>query len=132
MIAIIILIICYVACKFLHESGLGTLDDSQKARLLDGFSSFRKWGLLSIFVAIFAGYFIAELLALDSSYTSTFRSFYLLSLIASYFTLAYKKLRKIEMPDEYISKWRLGIILIAIGLCAVFFIEEIDALILGE
>lgn len=89
----VVLISGVVLSRFVAESGLKSLSPTQKAAVIDSFSSLRKYGLLVFLVAFVASYRYPVVL---------------LSLVVAYvvinFGITFSKLRGLDVPESYRRK----------------------------
>ncbi|HSK72870.1 MAG TPA: hypothetical protein VK892_14305 [Pyrinomonadaceae bacterium] len=117
---ITIFAVFYIASRIINERALRQLSQNEKARLIDGFSSFRIFSavVVLLFVAIFL---VAEnfLFGLATSIRLAFPiAIFLLLLILSFIT--YKKLKKLDISESYIRTYLISLVLQYFGLAALF------------
>lgn len=110
----------YIASRVIGERALRRLSQEEKARLIDGFSSFRIFSavIILLFVVIFLA---AEnyLTDLSAAVRGGFpAAIFLLFLVLSFIT--YKKLKSLNISESYIRIYLITLFLQYLGLAALF------------
>lgn len=117
---ITIFAVLYIASRVIGERALRRLSDEEKARLIDGFSSFRIFSavVVLLFVIIFL---VAEnyLTGLSSAIRVGFpAAIFLLLIVLSFIT--YRKLKSLNISESYIRTYLITLFLQYLGLAALF------------
>lgn len=126
MIGIVLLLVGLIVMKFLHETALKALNQDQKARLIDGFSSFRMFGLVGLIGFIVIAYMLLGYFFNGSSLKAWWSGAVPLLAILVYFFLADRRINRLGLPAAYIRKWRLGLLIFILGLAASYFSATLD------
>ena len=120
-LSFVFVFLAYLFMKFRHETALSVLDDAQKARLLDGFSTYRKFGILFLIAGIAFGFFVLSSLLEDSKLRSVLIQALTPSVLLIYVWRIDQRLRAIEMPREYMTPWRQGLGVFFLGIIGLAF-----------
>lgn len=104
----IIVILFIIVSRIISEKGLKRLDAEQKSRLLDAFSFHRIFYLVPL-LALLVLYTVL-IRALNDAIPLLFVLFlmFMVLYIIGYNLLSYRKLKKIEMPKDYIFHFILA------------------------
>lgn len=106
-IGIAAFLVSVFASRIVNERALKNLAEDEAARLVKGFSSYRIYSLAGA-IAILAGYF-AALKYYPSQTTEVFIGFigaFVVFMLVNTFVI-FRKLRALEMPDDYINRFLL-------------------------
>lgn len=119
-IGIVVFLGSFFAARLVNERALKGLKQEEAARLLRGFSRYRIFSLVGVIVIV-AAYFIAYYNFPDSAVASppvimgVLVAFLLLNSV-----IAFRKLKQLEMPDDYINKFLLGTFIQYAGIFVLF------------
>lgn len=107
-VGLVVFIASFIAARIINERALKKLEKEEAARLLKGFSRFRIYSLLGIVVIVVA--YIAEPLFLPGRkyLTPPVLMGVLVAFLLMTSTIAFRKLKKLGMPDSYVNKHLLA------------------------
>ena len=115
MIGFAFFIVSIIAYKFMTERALKNLSDTDKVKLVDAFSTYRKFGLLAVLSFCAIAFFLSTYIeaALDKS----FYLFYILLsfFMGGYYLLIYKKLKNIEISQSYLKIYLIASTILGLG-----------------
>lgn len=108
IIGLIIFFVAHFAGRVISEKALKLLSESEQAKLVTGFSKYRVFSLAGVIVLV-AFYYSLQAFA-PNSYFATMQVYVgilvLYLLMSSIF--AYSKLKKLELPDDYINRFLIS------------------------
>lgn len=107
-VGLVVFIASFIAARIINERALKKLEKEEAARLLKGFSRFRIYSLLGIVVIVVA--YIAEPLFLPGRkyLTPPVLMGVLVAFLLVTSAIAFRKLKKLGMPDSYVNKHLLA------------------------
>lgn len=107
-VGLVVFIASFIAARIINERALKKLEKEEAARLLKGFSRFRIYSLLGIVVIVVA--YIAEPLFLPGRkyLTPPVLMGVLVAFLLMTSAIAFRKLKKLGMPDSYVNKHLLA------------------------
>jgi predicted membrane channel-forming protein YqfA (hemolysin III family) len=119
-------IVSYIAGRLVSERALKLLSEKEQGKLLQGFSRYRVFSLIGVIILVVIHY-AAQSLSPDSylAHFPVFVGVLVLYLLGSSI-YAYRKLKQLELPDNYINQFLLSTLIQYVGLF-VFFGFLIDA-----
>lgn len=120
IIGLITFIAAYLAARLIAERALKLLTENEKGILLEGFSKKRIYSLIGV-VALVLIHLVLQSLLPNSYFAGLpfFVAVLVLYLLASSI-YAYKKLKSLEMPENYISQFLLGTFIQYVGIFIFF------------
>ncbi len=119
-IGLIVFVVAYILGRIISERALNTLSESDKVKLLDGFSRYRIFSLIGVVALVVLHYILRD--SMPNNYFASlpaFVGFLVLYLLASS-VYAFRKLRSIEMPDVYINRFLLSTLVQYVGIFVFF------------
>lgn len=120
IIGFIAFIIAYVAGRIISERALNLLSEDEQKKLLQGFSKYKIFSLVGIILIVVIHYglrfFVPESSAASMPAIVTALVLYLLANTV----ISYKKLKNLEMPDEYINRFLFSTLIQYVGLFLFF------------
>jgi hypothetical protein len=117
---LIVFVSAYVISRIIGEGALRKLSVEQKAALLDAFSAYRIYSLITV-MAIFVGYIFSVYFLSRYDYFINAFFFGLIICLMLYNTFfAYKKLYRLNLPDGYVKSFWLSTIIQYVGVLFLF------------
>lgn len=120
IIGFVAFIIAYIAGRIISERALKLLNENERLKLLQGFSKYRIFSLVGVIILVVMHYALQSLM--PNSYVASMPVF--VGVLVLYLLLssiyAYKKLKNLEMPDNYINQFLLSTLVQYIGLFLFF------------
>lgn len=119
----------YILSRIINERGLKMLSADEKARLLDGFSTFRLFSSVAIIVVL--GVLIVSdrfIEGLPAGFSLAF-PFAIISVLLTINFIGYKKLSTLDLPKEYVRNYLFSVFIQLIGIIFLFapsFIRSVN------
>ncbi len=120
IIGLITFIAAYLAARLIAEKALKLLNENEKGRLLEGFSKKRIFSLVGLVALVLIHLALQSFL--PNSYFATLPFFVgvlVLYLLGSSI-YAYKKLKSLEMPENYINQFLFSTLIQYVGIFVFF------------
>ncbi len=120
LVPIIILLVAIVLSRFVMERALKHLSDDQRGRLIGSFSAYRLanttiiFGLVLLFL-LGQNYYPELTLRFTVLFVALF-----IGISVSISILSYRKLGQLDMPDNYVRSFMIGLLIQFIGIAVVF------------
>jgi uncharacterized membrane protein len=120
IIGFVAFIVAYIAGRFISERAIKLLSENEKGKLLQGFSKYRLFSLVGVIVLVVIHYATQALMP-----NSSFASFPVFVGVLVFYLLgssiySYKKLKDLEMPDNYINQFLFSTLIQYVGLFIFF------------
>lgn len=120
MFGLVVFVSAYIIGRIISEGALRKLTIEQKAALLDGFSQYRIYSLVAVFLIVVT-YLLTTYFFFQYDYYLTPVFFGLILLVLAFSSLyAHSKLKALGMPADYIRSFLLSSIIQYIGLIFLF------------
>ncbi len=120
VIGIFVFIATWVLGRILSERALKTLTENERGKLLKGLSKYRIFSLIGVIVLVVL-YYSTQAISPNSYFTGLpiFVGSLVLYLLGSSI-FAYKKLKDLEMPDQYVNQFLVSTLIQYVGIFVFF------------
>ena len=120
LIGLIVFIAAFIAGRLISERALKILSDDEKGKLLQGFSKHRIFSFVGLVILVLVHFALQS--SMSNSYFASLSAFVgalvLYLLMSSIY--AYKKLKDLKLPDEYINQFLISTLIQYIGIFVFF------------
>lgn len=119
-IGFVAFIVTYIAGRWISERALKTLTENEKGKLVEGFSRYRIVSIVGVVVLLILHFAILNLMPDNSGTTlSIFVVLFVVYLLGSTI-YAYRKLKSLEISDNYINQFLFSTLVQYVGLFVFF------------